>query len=54
MTLADRGWEGMPPSPHGKRFTMRAIVEVKVDEQTRELDIWTGRVVSNGSENVFR
>ena len=33
---------------------MRAIVEVKVDEQTRELDIWTGRGVSNGSEIVFR
>jgi hypothetical protein len=54
VTLADGRWEGMPPSPREKRFTIRAIVEIKVDEKTREHGIWTGRVLSNSSEIVFR
>ncbi len=47
-------WEGFPrPKRMPQAYTVRAVFEVKADEESRQKSVWTGRVESKPEKIVF-
>lgn len=54
VSLGSDEWEGLPKSLKGSTVTMRAIIEILPDEQSKELGVWTGKVASPPAEYLLR
>jgi hypothetical protein len=47
-------WEGFPPlGTESQKLTIRAIFQIKPDSETKQYDVWTGRIASSPQEVVF-
>lgn len=47
-------WQGFPlPSNGSQTVTMQAILEFKPDDEAKQDDVWTGRVVSKAEKVIF-
>lgn len=52
--LAAGEWDGLSDQSRGQSISMRAILEIREDEKSRELGVWTGQVASAVQQCVFR
>ena len=47
-------WVGFPSPTNGSQtVTMQAVLEFKPDDEARQHDVWTGRVVSKAEKVIF-
>jgi len=47
-------WEGFPrPQSVSQAYLMRAVLEFRADDESRQHFVWTGRVVSKADKYVF-
>jgi hypothetical protein len=47
-------WEGFPPfGTEGRALSLRAVFEIKPDSETKQHQVWTGRIVSATQEAMF-
>ncbi len=50
----ESAWDGFPPfETEAKRLTVRAVLEIKPDAETKQFQVWTGRMTSPTQEVVF-
>lgn len=54
VSLGSDEWEGLPKGLSGATVTMRAILEILPDEQSKEFGVWTGKVASPAAEYILR
>jgi hypothetical protein len=49
----ESAWEGFPPFETEKNLKVRAVFEIKPDAETKQFQVWTGRMTSPTQKVVF-